>query len=101
MRETSVNSPQFAPAPPTTAPIALAKPVPIMPDWLSGGETGELIRGFDWASTSLGPVSGWPLSLKTTVATLLRSPVPIVLLWGEPGVMIYNDAYSVFAEGRR
>jgi two-component sensor histidine kinase/PAS domain-containing protein len=26
--------------------------------------------------------------------------VPIVLLWGEDGVMIYNDAYSGFAGGR-
>ena len=31
---------------------------------------------------------------------LLLSPVPIVLLWGEAGTMIYNDAYSVFAGGR-
>jgi PAS domain S-box-containing protein len=31
---------------------------------------------------------------------LLRSPVPIVLLWGKDGIMIYNDAYSVFAGGR-
>ena len=30
----------------------------------------------------------------------MRSPVPIVMLWGEDGVMIYNDAYSVFAGGR-
>jgi PAS domain-containing protein len=38
--------------------------------------------------------------LKTTVGILLRSPVPIVLLWGPDGIMIYNDAYSVFAGGR-
>jgi len=31
---------------------------------------------------------------------LLRSPVPLVLLWGEDGIMIYNDAYSMFAGGR-
>ena len=31
---------------------------------------------------------------------LVRSPVPIVMLWGVDGVMIYNDAYSVFAGGR-
>ncbi|MCK0208680.1 PAS domain S-box protein [Starkeya koreensis] len=31
---------------------------------------------------------------------MLPSPVPLVLLWGEQGVMIYNDAYSVFAGGR-
>ncbi|HVV95081.1 MAG TPA: PAS domain S-box protein [Hyphomicrobiales bacterium] len=64
------------------------------------GEMGALIRAFDWSRTSLGPRSGWPQSLKTTVDLLLRSPVPIVLLWGPDGVMIYNDAYSGFAEGR-
>jgi PAS domain S-box-containing protein len=31
---------------------------------------------------------------------MLRSDVPMVLLWGADGVMIYNDAYSVFAGGR-
>ena len=31
---------------------------------------------------------------------MLLSPVPIVMLWGEDGYMIYNDAYSVFAGGR-
>ena len=64
------------------------------------GELGSLIRAFDWSSTSLGPITNWPQSLKTTVDLLLRSPVPIVLLWGPSGVMIYNDAYSGFAEGR-
>lgn len=65
-----------------------------------GGEMGALIRRRDWSDTGLGPVSGWPQGLKTTVAVLLRSPVPIVLLWGPDGIMIYNDAYSAFAGGR-
>jgi PAS domain S-box-containing protein len=65
-----------------------------------GGELGALIRQFDWTKTSLGPLEAWPQSLKTVTDTLLRSPVPIVLLWGEDGVMIYNDAYSIFAGGR-
>ena len=65
-----------------------------------GGELGALIRQFDWAKTSLGPLAAWPQSLKTITETLLRSPVPIVLLWGVDGIMIYNDAYSVFAGGR-
>jgi len=67
---------------------------------MGGGELGELIRGFDWGATSLGPIAAWPQSLKTVTNMLLLSPVPIVLLWGEDGVMIYNDAYSVFAGGR-
>jgi PAS domain S-box-containing protein len=65
-----------------------------------GGELAALIRQFDWAKTSLGPLSAWPQSLKTVTDTMLRSPVPMVLLWGEDGIMIYNDAYSVFAGGR-
>jgi PAS domain S-box-containing protein len=65
-----------------------------------GGALAELIRDFDWAATPLGPTTGWPPSLKTTVGLILRSPVPIVTLWGEDGIMIYNDAYSGFAGGR-
>ena len=65
-----------------------------------GGEMGALIRLRDWSDTGLGPISGWPQSLKTSVGILLRSPVPIVLLWGPDGIMIYNDAYSIFAGGR-
>jgi PAS domain S-box-containing protein len=65
-----------------------------------GGELAALIRQFDWTKTSLGPLAAWPQSLKTVTDTLLRSPVPIVLLWGEDGIMIYNDAYSGFAGGR-
>ncbi|MET0256492.1 MAG: response regulator [Luteibacter sp.] len=69
--------------------------------WLDGGgQTGALIRAFDWSSTDLGPLERWPQSLRTTTGLLLLSPVPIVLLWGEKGYMIYNDAYSVFAGGR-
>src|SRR6476646_5395442 len=66
----------------------------------ASGELATRIRQFDWTNTSLGTLEQWPQSLKTVTETLLRSPVPIVLLWGEDGIMIYNDAYSVFAGGR-
>jgi PAS domain S-box-containing protein len=69
-------------------------------DFLGDSEMGQRTRNHDWSRTSLGPISAWPQSLKTTVGILLRSPVPIVLLWGQDGVMIYNDAYSGFAGGR-
>jgi len=64
------------------------------------GEMAQRVRSFDWASTPLGPLSGWPQSLKTAAGIVLLSPVPIAMLWGEDGIMIYNDAYSVFAGGR-
>ena len=65
-----------------------------------GGEMGALIRAFDWARTPLGPIESWPQSLRTAVDVVLRSPVSLVMLWGGDGIMIYNDAYSVFAGGR-
>ena len=65
-----------------------------------GGEAAEIIASFDWAETPLGPIESWPASLKSTIALILRSPVPIVTLWGVDGIMIYNDGYSGFAGGR-
>ena len=63
-------------------------------------ELAALIARFDWSSTMLGPIDTWPASIRSIVGMLLRSPLPIVTLWGEPGIMIYNDAYSVFAGAR-
>ncbi len=65
-----------------------------------GGEAADIIATFDWATTSLGEIDRWPEYLKTTVALVLRSPVALVTLWNEDGVMIYNDAYSRFSGGR-
>ena len=65
-----------------------------------GGEVAEIIASRDWSSSPLGPVDGWSKTLTGTIALILQSPVPIVTLWGIDGVMLYNDAYSVFAGGR-
>jgi PAS domain S-box-containing protein len=64
------------------------------------GEAGRLIAARDWSKTPIGPIEAWPQSLKSALSLILLSPVPIVMLWGEDGVMLYNDAYSVFAGGR-
>ena len=70
-------------------------------EWLTrAGETGRLIAGRDWSQTSLGPIESWSQSLRTALGVVLLSQAPIVMLWGEDGVMLYNDAYSVFAGGR-
>ena len=66
----------------------------------AGGETGALIAEKDWSSSPIGPVAGWPQSLLTALSILLHSPTPIVMLWGPDGVMLYNDAYSIFAGAR-
>jgi signal transduction histidine kinase/DNA-binding response OmpR family regulator len=63
-------------------------------------EMAQRISEFDWRATSLGAIENWQRSLTSTVQLMLASPVPLVLLWNEPGYMIYNDAYAVFAGGR-
>jgi PAS domain S-box-containing protein len=64
------------------------------------GEMAGRVARHDWAATPLGAIELWPQSLKTAASIVLLSPVPIVMLWGEDGIMIYNDAYAVFAGGR-
>src|SRR5258705_5390188 len=73
---------------------------PLFESLAGAGEMGPRMLEKDWARTALGPIADWPHSLKTAAALVLNSPVPIVMLWGPDGIMIYNDAYSVFAAGR-
>lgn len=68
------------------------------PGWK--GEMAQRIRAFDWTATELGAIENWPPSLVAAVQFVLGSPAPLVMLWGEQGYMIYNDAYAVFAGGR-
>ena len=59
-----------------------------------GGETGALIRAFDWSNTTLGPLDAWPPHLKSTVNLMLASGAQIVLFWGTDFLALYNDAYA-------
>ncbi|MEH0973789.1 ATP-binding protein [Micromonospora sp. CPCC 205546] len=59
-----------------------------------GGETGRLMARLDWAATPLGPVEGWPQSLRAAVRVVLSSRYPMLLLWGGRFTQLYNDAYS-------
>ncbi|MGC5311753.1 ATP-binding protein [Micromonospora zamorensis] len=59
-----------------------------------GGDTGRLMAELDWARTPLGPVSGWPQSLRAAVRLVLSSRYPMLLLWGDDFSQLYNDAYS-------
>ncbi|MEX0761739.1 MAG: PAS domain-containing protein [Dehalococcoidia bacterium] len=64
-------------------------------DFLAGaGETRTLIRSFDWSGTALGPVDGWPQSLRTAVAIMLANQSPMSILWGPEKIQLYNDAYA-------
>ena len=59
-----------------------------------GGAAAALIAEHDWASTPLGPLDSWPPVLRTTVGLLLRSPLMMALMWGEEGVVLFNDAFA-------
>eukprot|EP01037_Dinobryon_pediforme_P001390 gene1390-1411_t len=81
-----------------SGPVPQRRGIPV---FLQGtGDLRRLIAAFDWSRTTLGPLEHWPQSLRSTVGLVIASPVAMVLLWGEDGVMIYNDAYSSFAGGR-
>lgn len=64
------------------------------------GEMADRIHDFDWSATSLGSIDQWPDAMRITLAFVLRSSAPIVTLWGDQGIMIYNDAYRHFAGER-
>ena len=58
-----------------------------------GGEMGQRMRELDWSATVLGPVDGWPQSLRSTLSMLLPSKAQIILFWGPQFIVFYNDAY--------
>ena len=58
-----------------------------------GGETGELIRNFDWQNTIIGLPDQWPQSLQTICGVMLHSALPIMIWWGKDSIQFYNDAY--------
>lgn len=67
-----------------------------------GGETGRLIRMFDWAETELGFFDKWPTSLLLALSIILNSKFPMFIWWGSGLIQFYNDAYlpSLGKDGR-
>ena len=65
-----------------------------------GGELGEMMRAYDWASNPLGPPEHWPQSLKTCVRIILTSRQPMFVWWGESLINLYNDAYRSILGGK-
>jgi len=72
---------------------------PPTPGFLGTTELARLIETHDWAATPLGPIQFWPDEMLAAIRNLLRSPVPMVTLWGPAGIRIYNDAYLPIVAG--
>lgn len=61
---------------------------------------GERMAAYDWDSSPLGPVSQWPLSLRTAVRIMLTCRQPMFVWWGEKLINLYNDAYKSIVGGK-
>lgn len=81
---------------PTPQPIR----TPIEPFLAGGGEMAQSIAAFDWQTAGLPALNDWPAHMQTSTALMLRCSLPMVMLWGADGVMVYNDAYAAFAGAR-
>ncbi|MDI6026952.1 PAS domain-containing protein [Corticibacterium sp. UT-5YL-CI-8] len=68
---------------------------PVAPDTML-----SFINACDWSSTSLGPITEWPSTVRVSVRLILSSALPMCLMVGREGIMIYNDAYIEVAGGR-
>jgi PAS domain S-box-containing protein len=60
----------------------------------AAGQMGARVREFPWQDTPLGPLDGWPQSLRCAVAICLGSRFPMYIWWGQAQIHIYNDAYA-------
>ncbi|TFW10139.1 PAS domain S-box protein [Oxalobacteraceae bacterium OM1] len=73
----------------------LFSPMSASLDLFSGdGEVAALLRTHDWSAFPEGVPSRWPASLKTLVALVLDSTLPMRLTWGSDLRLLYNDAYA-------
>ena len=69
------------------------EPQPQLAFAAGGGDMGALLRSFDWGATPLGPLDGWPQSLRTAVSILLGARHPMYVAWGPQLHLLYNDGY--------
>ena len=72
-------------------------------DRLFAGDTemARLMRSHDWAATAVGKPETWPLSLRTTVRTMLTSRFAMWMGWGPDLTFFYNDAYGSMTLGAK
>ncbi len=80
--------------------VARGKPLPtpavlaVEAIFAAGGDMGARMSTTDWSRSPLGPVERWSPVLRTTLATVLGSPLPMAVLWGADLLQLYNDAYG-------
>jgi two-component sensor histidine kinase len=59
-----------------------------------GGAMGAAIRDFDWSTTPLGAIEGWPAALRIAVGMMVSSRFPKCIIWGPDQITLHNDAFG-------
>lgn len=55
---------------------------------------------YDWRNTDLGERALWPHTLRVAVDILLGARCPMLLVWGERRVVVFNPAYAALCGAR-
>ena len=78
-----------------SSPVATAPVLPASPPLhtLRDG-MAERIAAHDWSATPLGARDAWAPHLRATVDLMLAHGFPMIVLWGEELVQLYNDGYA-------
>jgi CheY-like chemotaxis protein len=59
-----------------------------------------LAAAFDWRATDLGDRALWPHTLRLATDIMLATPCPMLLVWGERRVVLFNEAYADLSGAR-
>ena len=62
-------------------------------DTCEQGAIWDEILAKDWSTTSLGPIAGWPISLRTILRTVISSRQPMCVWWGADLLQFHNEAF--------
>ena len=61
----------------------------------------ERMREVDWSRTAVGPVNGWPHSVRAIIRMMLTSRYAMWMGWGRELTFFYNDAYAHMTLGAK
>ena len=59
------------------------------------------MREVDWGRTPVGPVGGWPHSVRAIIRMMLTSRYAMWMGWGRELTFFYNDAYAQMTLGAK
>lgn len=68
---------------------------------LEADDLVHLTNSYDWSTSPIGVIPGWPEPLRAAVRLMLLSEVPMFMIIGAgSGIFIYNRGYAEFAGDR-